>query len=248
MPQGETSPDPGEEMAGSVRNLLRGLDRAALASALPAQEGPAWPYASLVIVTVDHDLSPILLLSDLAEHTKALKADSRVSLLFDGTGGLAQPLTGPRVSVLGRATATGDERIKARFLARHPDAAMYADFRDFNFYRVAVERAHLVGGFGKIRWLSAAELLPEAPPAALVEAEADIVAHMNEDHADAVGLYASKLLKRPGEGWRMTGIDREGIDLRAGGEIARLALPVPVGNATEARKALIALVGKARNA
>ncbi len=235
-------------MAGSVRNLLRGRDRAALASALPAQEGPAWPYASLVIAAVDHDLSPILLLSDLAEHTKALKADPRVSLLFDGTGGLAQPLTGPRVSVLGRAAVTEDERIKARFLARHPDASMYAGFKDFHFYRVAVERAHLVGGFGKIRWLSAAELLPEAPPSALVEAEAGIVAHMNEDHADAVGLYASKLLNRPGEGWRMTGIDREGIDLRAGGEIARLALPVPVSGPEEARKALISLVGQARKA
>ena len=37
-----------------------------------------------------------------------------------------------------------------RFLARHPDAGMYAGFKDFAFYRVAVERAHLVAGFGKI--------------------------------------------------------------------------------------------------
>lgn len=240
-------------MAGSVRNLLRGLDRAALATALPVQAGPGdggagWPYASLVMVAVDHDLSPILLLSDLAEHTRALKADPRVSLLFDGTAGLAQPLTGPRVSVLGRAVATGDERIRARFLARHPDAALYAGFGDFHFYRVAVERAHLVGGFGKIRWLGIGELLPEAPPLALMEAEAGIVAHMNDDHADAVALYAAKLLNRPGEGWRMTGIDREGIDLRAGGEIARLALPVPVGGPEEARRALVSLVGQARKA
>lgn len=235
-------------MAGSVRNLLRGLDRAALASALPTESGATWPYVSLVLVAVDHDLSPILLLSDLAEHSKALKADPRVSLLFDGTAGLAQPLTGPRVSVLGRAAVTEDERIKARFLARHPDAAIYAGFGDFHFYRMAVERAHLVGGFGKIRWLDIGELLPEAPPAALIKAEAGIVAHMNDDHADAVGLYAAKLLNRPGEGWRMTGIDREGIDLRSGGEIARLALPAPVGDAAEARKALIELVGTARKA
>ena len=101
-----------DDMPRIARNLLRRLDRASLASALPGDEGTAWPYASLVLVAVDHDLAPILLLSDLAEHAKAIAADSRVSLLFDGTAGLEQPLTGPRVSLLGRAARTGDERLK----------------------------------------------------------------------------------------------------------------------------------------
>jgi len=210
-----------EDISHSVRELVRSLDRAALATALPGKN-ETWPYASLVLVAVDHDLSPILLMSDLAEHTKAIRADNRVSLLFDGTVGLDQPLTGPRVSLLGRASPTEDERLKRRFLARHPDAEMYAGFGDFRFYRVALERAHLVGGFGKIRWLDAAELMPVPPAAALVEAEAGIVAHMNDDHAAAVDLYAAKLLGLGGTGWRMTGIDGEGIDLRLGGAIARL--------------------------
>src|SRR6266851_6240948 len=98
-----------DDMPRAVRDLVRGLDRAALATALPVQSG-AWPYASLVLVAVDHDLAPILLLSDLAEHTKAIAADSRVSLLFDGTAGFDQPLTGPRVSLLGRAARTDDGR------------------------------------------------------------------------------------------------------------------------------------------
>ena len=86
-----------DDMPRAVRDLVRGFDRAALATALPVESG-AWPYASLVLVAVDHDLSPILLLSDLAEHSKAIAADGRVSLLFDGTHGLDQPLTGPRVT------------------------------------------------------------------------------------------------------------------------------------------------------
>jgi putative heme iron utilization protein len=235
----------------SVRDLVRRLDKAALATVLPqenGQENVSWPYASLVLVAVDHDLSPILLMSDLAEHAKAIAADNRVSLLFDGTAGLDQPLTGPRVTLMGRAEQTGDARLKKRFLARHPDAAMYAGFGDFRFYRVALERAHLVGGFGKIRWLAAAELLPSPPAPALVTSEQDIVAHMNDDHADAVALYAAKLLGLPGEGWRMTGIDGEGIDLRLRGVVARLALPGPVSGPEEARKALVALVAKARAA
>jgi putative heme iron utilization protein len=235
-----------DDMPRMVRNLVRGLDRASLASALPVGGCAAWPYASLVLVAVDHDLAPILLLSNLAEHTKAIAADSRVSLLFDGTTGLDQPLTGPRVSLLGRAERTDDERLKHRFLARHPDAAMYAAFKDFNFYRVAPERAHLVAGFGKIRWLAMAELLPAPPPAALAESEAAIVDHMNADHAAALQLYAGKLLGLPAGDWKMTGIDAEGLDVKSAGRVARLTFETPISDAAEARKLLIALVAKAK--
>ena len=234
-----------DDMPRTVRALLRGLDRASLATFLPA-EPAGWPYASLVLVAVDHDLTPILLLSDLAEHTKAIRADGRVSLLFDGTAGLDQPLTGPRVTVLGRAERTDDERLKRRFLARHPDAALYAGFKDFGFYRVSLERSHLVGGFGKIRWIDRAGLAaPEAE--GLAAAEQGIVGHMNEDHGDAVQLYAEKLIGRTAGGWTMTGIDPEGLDLRRGGETARLDFDAPLGAAGEARKVLVALVARARN-
>jgi putative heme iron utilization protein len=242
------APDMTDDLPRTVRNLLRGLDRASLASALPRDDGAVWPYASLVLVAVDHDLAPILLLSDLAEHTRAIAADSRVSLLFDGTAGLDQPLTGPRVSLLGRAARTDDGRLKRRFLAHHPDAAMYAGFNDFHFYRVAPERAHLVGGFGKIRWFAMAELLPAPPSDALAESETEIVDHMNTDHRDAIQLYAEKLLGLPAGDWKMTSIDAEGIDLKGAGCVARLAFETPIRDAAEARKALIALAAKARAA
>jgi len=235
-----------EDVSRTVRDLLRRLDRASLATALPGEAG-AWPYASLVLAAVDHDLSPILLLSELAEHTRAIAADGRVSLLFDGTAGLDQPLTGPRVTVLGRASRTGDDRLKARFLAHHPDAAMYAGFKDFHFHRVAVERAHLVAGFGRIHWVDGSGLVPPLA-AGLAEAEAGIVRHMNDDHADAVRLYATKLLGRADGDWRMAGIDAEGIDLRKGGEVARLAFDSPLAAGADARRVLVALVGKARAA
>jgi heme iron utilization protein len=235
-------------MARIARDLIRSLDRAVLATALPAEPAATtpWPYASLVLVAADHDLSPILLISRLAEHTRAIGRDERISLLFDGTAGLAQPLTGPRLSVLGRAAPSDDDRLKARFLARHPDAALYASFADFHIYRVAIERAHLVGGFGKIHWIAAAELLSAPPPAALIEAEAGIVAHMNDDHADALDLYATRLLGQTGLGWRMTGIDSEGLDLRREGLVQRVAFDHPIATAEEARKAVISLAARAR--
>jgi putative heme iron utilization protein len=239
--------DPQPDPFRDVRELIRSRDRAALATALPVGEGvPAWPYASLVLVAVDHDLSPLLLLSDLAEHTRAIVRDPRVSLLFDGTGGLAQPLTGPRVTMLGRAAKTDDQRLKRRFLRHHPDAEMYAGFRDFNVYKVSLERTHLVGGFGKIRWIEPGELLALPPLPDLAESEEGIVSHMNDDHGDAVQLYAAALLGQKGEDWAMTGIDREGIDLRQAGETARLTFDTPLQTGGDARGALVGLVKLAR--
>jgi putative heme iron utilization protein len=117
------------------------------------------PYVSLVPVAFDSDGSPLLLLSRLAQHTKNLLADPRVSLLFDGTAGLEEPLTGPRLTVLGSAAPCSDPRALERYLALHSSAATYAGFSDFDLYKVTIGRGHLVAGFGKIRWVEAVELL-----------------------------------------------------------------------------------------
>jgi putative heme iron utilization protein len=117
------------------------------------------PYVSLVLAAFDADGSPLLLLSRLAQHTKNLLADSRVSLLFDGTVGLDDPLTGPRLTVLGTAAVCPDPEALERYLARHPSAAAYAGFSDFDLYKVTVERGHAIAGFGQIRWVEAAALL-----------------------------------------------------------------------------------------
>jgi heme iron utilization protein len=225
----------------TARQLLRGLDRATLATALP---GGA-PYASLVLLATAPDGAPLLLISDLAQHTVNIAAEPRVALLLDGTAGRDEPLTGPRVTLLGRAGRSAEDGLRARFLARHPSAALYAGFADFHLYRVAVERAHLVAGFGRIDWIAAADLLPPGL-AALAASEDEIVRHMNADHNAAVDLYARVLLGRDGDGWQLTGIDAEGADLRRGGEIARLDFAAPVGDAQEARAALAALARQAR--
>ncbi len=228
----------------AARRLLRSLDRAALATALvPARGGG--PYASLVLAATAADGAPLLLVSDLAQHTVNIAAEPGVALLLDGTAGLDEPLTGPRLTVLGRAERSADARLRARFLARHPSAARYAGFADFHLYRVAVARAHLVAGFGRIDWIEAGDLLPPSI-AALAAVEDEIVRHMNEDHAEAVALYAKVLLGRAGDGWHLTGIDAEGIDLRRGGEVARLDFAAPVGDAQQARAALVALARQAR--
>ena len=219
---------------------MRGLDRAVLATTMEGR-----PYASLVLVATAPDGAPLLLISDLAQHTMNIAADPRLSLLFDGTVGRDQPLTGPRVSLLGRAERTADASLLGRFCARHPSAATYATFADFHLYRIAVERAHLVAGFGRIHWIEAPDLLPPDLDT-MASAETDIVQHMNADHADAVQLYAGVLLGRRGDGWAFTGVDAEGADLRCGGEVARLHFSTKVRNAQEIRGELVRLAAEAR--
>jgi putative heme iron utilization protein len=231
---------PAPPAATTARWLLRSLDRASLATSFAGA-----PYVSLVLAATAPDGAPLLLLSDLAQHTVNIAADPRIALLFDGTAGHDEPLTGPRVTLLGRVERSDDARLRGRFLARHPGAALYAGFADFRLYRIAVARAHLIAGFGRIDWIEADALLPPGL-GALAVVEDDIVRHMNDDHADAVALYANRLLGRPGEGWTLTGIDAEGVDLRRGGAIARLAFAAPVGDAAAARAALIGLANEAR--
>jgi putative heme iron utilization protein len=230
------------------RRLMRRQAHAALATSLAGQ-----PYASLVAVACDLDACPLLLLSDLAQHSRNIAADRRVSLLFDGGGpdhppaGLPRdPLAEPRLSLVGEAVRCDDARLLARFIARHPSAAAYAGFGDFRPYRVTIGRGHLVAGFGRISWIEAAELRFGADAQALAAAEAEIVAHMNADHADAVALYAARLARREGTGWCMTGIDPEGIDLRSATDSARLDFAAPVFDPMAARQALVALAAAAR--
>ncbi len=229
--------------AAAARALVRSTPRAALGTLLQVAEGA--PYVSLANVATDHDGAPVLLLSDLADHTFNLAADPRASLLFDGSGEREDPLAGERVTVQGRLSRSDEPRHRRRYLARHPGAAMYADFKDFNFYCMAVERAHLVAGFGRIHWLEASALLVEPAPV-LIARETDIILHMNDEHPDAIDAYAQGLLGLSGDGWRLTGVDPEGCDLRRGHRVARLGFARRVTDAESARAELVRLVGSAR--
>lgn len=238
--------DEGQKAAvRDARHLLRSASFGSLATVMRDADGA--PYASMVAVATDHDGSPILLVSDLADHTKNLKQDRRISLLLIGDNVEEDPMSGARLTLQGSISRSTEEGPRQRYLARHPSAARYADFGDFGFYRIAVERGHLVAGFGKIHWISGDHLTID-PPEALLEAESDIIAHMNDDHADAIELYATRLLHRSQGAWRMTGVDMEGADLRFQDQVARLPFAVAVENSTDVRKELVRLVNKARDA
>ena len=235
---------PASALPADNRLALRRVARACRKAMLASLESEGAPYASLVTVALDHDLAPILLLSGLADHTRNLAADPRASLLFDGTEGHANPQTGPRVTLSGLARRVDDQRLKARFLARHPGAAQYAGFGDFAIWRVEPARAHFVGGFGRAVWFEAPFGLPPAVTGALAAAEAGIVAEINAGHAGLLDLLAHAQCGETGEGWRMVAIDPDGCDLALGERFARLAFPAPP--VAESKAVTDALAGLAR--
>ena len=144
--------------AEEAKRLLMTVGKASLATLHPKS---CRPYSSLVLICPDAAGYPVMMLSDLADHVKNIQADGAASLMLDGTDG--ESLAGPRVSVEGEIQKiTAEDEItalKSAFVARHPEAQIYADFTDFNLYRMQANRFHLIAGFGRIHWLDADEVL-----------------------------------------------------------------------------------------
>lgn len=227
-----------------ARDIIRRSLTASLAT-LEADAGA--PAVSLIAVGTDIYANPLCLISNLALHTRNITADNRAAILFDGTSNHENPLEGGRVSVKGRLVRLDDDLVSARYLRRHEDAHTYVGFPDFHFYRLNVERAYFVGGFGKIYTIEANELiLDEAQANKLASAEADIIEHMNSDHSDAIQNYARHAGAEDGESWSMTGIDPEGFDLRARGLGVRVPFDKPILSAQDARVALVELAKQAK--
>jgi putative heme iron utilization protein len=216
-----------------------------------AIEPEGYPYGSFVTVAFDNG-NPVLLISALAEHTKNLERDPRASLLV-AEGGAADPLANGRVTIIGKCTRVEGDGGSARaaFFAAHPNSTYYADFRDFGFWKLQVEDVRYIGGYGRMSWV-AKDDWRAAEPDPLGASAAGVIAHMNNDHADAMVLYC-KAFSRATDitSASMTGIDRYGFEMSAmtskGPRPVRLAFGTPITTQEEARVALISMLKDARS-
>lgn len=240
-----------ETDAEAIR-LARTLVRTARYGALAVLDPDTGaPLASRVAAATDIDGTPVILISGLSDHTRALLADPRCSLLV-GEPGKGDPLAHPRISLHCRAArlergTPEHARASARYLSRHPKAALYAGFPDFAFFRLDVGRASLNGGFGKAYLLAGDELRSTySVNEELAGAEAAALAHMNSDHGDAVDVYARAFAKARDTGWKLTGIDAEGIDIARGDDSRRVFFDAPVEKAADLRKVLATLAATGR--
>lgn len=222
----------------TVRCLLRAARSGTLASSAAGQ-----PFASLVTPACAPDLSLLLFLSDLSEHTRHLRADPRCSVLVCGPATEANPQTAPRVTITGLAETTDDPALKARFLAVHPYASLYAEFADFCLWRIKPLNALFVGGFARAVRLRSADLTPDPDAvAAIAAAESGIIAHCNEDHPAALAAIAGE----PGD-WRMVAADVDGCDLARDERVIRIPWAAPVLSAADIRSELVRMVRRARS-
>jgi putative heme iron utilization protein len=230
-----------EAPAWAARKLLRAARVATLASVAEGQ-----PFASLVTPACAPDLAVLLFLSDLSEHTRHLRAEPRCAVLVAGAADGKNPQTAARVTVTGLAEQIEDAALKARWLAVHPYAALYAGFADFHLWRVVPKAALFVGGFARATRLRQADLTPDADAvAALAAAEADIVAHCNTDHAEAMTTLAHAA-GGAGDGFRMVAADVDGCFLARDEDVVRVPWSAPVADAHAVRAELIRALRAAR--
>jgi heme oxygenase (biliverdin-IX-beta and delta-forming) len=200
---------------------------------------PGYPFGSVTPYCVDRDCQPIVYISTIAQHTRNIIANPKVSLTVVEANGESDD-----VQARGRLTLLADARpveranteIRDRYLRYFPSAVQYDGTHDFGFYRLELVRARFIGGFGQIFWLTREELCMKNPFS--FQDEARIVQHMNTDHASALahisGVGSADQLT-------MTGIDAEGFDAIQSGKKRRFTFDRPVRTMEEARQTLISM-------
>jgi len=230
------------ELGREARLFVREHQNGVLSTLSKRLDG--FPFGSVSPYVLDHDGNPVILISTLAEHTKNIDADPRVSLIVHPC--VEDMQAAGRVTLVGRAGRLPDkEAFGVRYLRYLPQAEGYFGMHDFHFYRIVVEDVRFIGGFGKIHWIRPERYAP--PPAiALAAAEDDILAHMNADHAHNLREYCRHVHRVGVLDATMIGIDCDGFDVRADGHVLRFTFPQAVFDAEAARAALVELARQAR--
>lgn len=180
------------------------------------------PYVSFCAITSDYQGHIIFLLSNLADHTQNIAKNNKVSLLCEQASHLSNPQAGPRVTLVGKIEKIDDPDVCAIFVQTHPSAKMYAQFGDFNFYRLKVQKAHFVGGFGKAVWLDEKDYLGDsAASLTFSKKQIELITTLNREFVQFAPVCATKLLKQRGKNWQVLRVDGDGVDLRLASKTVR---------------------------
>jgi heme iron utilization protein len=225
------------EKAVAARQLLNHQSVGVLSTQSVDVEG--YPFGSIAPYVLDYSGQPVMLISEIAQHTRNIKQNNKVSLtVFERYAD--DPQAGGRLTWIGDAELVdpAEAEIRQRYLRYFPSAQAYFETHDFSFYRIQLLRARFIGGFGQIYWVEAEAMLLKNP---FRIAEARIIEHMNEDHERALRRYCHVLKGVEVQTVVMTGIDSEGFDLLADGRKLRVDFEVPIKTVEEARATLAKL-------
>lgn len=204
---------------------------------------PGYPFGSLTPYVPSHAGEPLILISTLAQHTRNILEDARISLMvYDGQNPDVQAAA--RLTWVGEAIKVDadDTGARERYMRYFPDAAGYFEAHDFDLYRLSLKRARFIGGFGRIYWVEPGEMVHANPFAGT---EVSIVTHMNEDHAHNLLAYCRAFQGVGAERAVMLGIDAEGFDVLADERVLRFTFEAPIATPEEARAALVKMARRA---
>ena len=240
--------------APTARARVRQGRSGTLATLSTAEGIEGHPFGSVVPYATDRQGRPILLLSRIAEHTRNLLADPRASLLVRDEQAAGDPQASWRMTLVGRAARLPrdeeeHEEIRARYLEVVPGARAYEAAHDFDFWRLVPARIRWIEGFGKIRWADLDAYGAQPGAEAMAEAGPGILAHMNDDHEDALGTLCEAFRGFRPAGVRMVAIDPGGFLVRTRDpeRTEFFSFPVEI-EAADTREAMIRMLGEARAA
>jgi len=208
--------------AHEVRRMLRAHRYGTLSTLSKKLDG--FPFGSITPYLVDHDGSLLIFISALAEHTKNIQHDPRVSLITHNQ-------RDPQIQTQGRVTVVGNalpeparEQAGLRYLRYFPEARIYFEMQDFSFYRISPVAIRYIGGFGKIHWadlenytFSQAEAYAKHEEELLAETNSLQQAVLQDLLRQRHGIDATDVLA--------IGYDCDGLDVRCEGQIWRLDFP-----------------------
>jgi putative heme iron utilization protein len=240
---------PGDEV-----RALYGRERNAMLCTL-SKKIDGWPFGSLTPYAVAATGEPIILISEIAEHTRNLREDARASLLVQDSQAADDPQAGARVTLMGYAIPVPPafvEDARRRYLDLFPGSASYFEIHDFTLFQIKINRVRFIGGFGEIHWLDGGEVTtpadsksdPLAPHAEM------ICNHMNEDHQEALRLYATAFAQTEADAAQMIHVDSQGFDMvainAARHKALRIAFSRAVTTTDEVRAEMVEMVRRAR--
>lgn len=226
------------QVAAAARNLMLSEYQGVLST--HSLDAPGYPFGSVAPYCLDRKGRPMILISAIAQHTKNINANPKVSLIVMERDADDSQEHG-RVTYLGEARPLPpeDEDAPSRYYRFFPEARDYHKTHDFDFYRLELHRARFIGGFGRIHWVERDDFLRDNPFDG--EAETRAIEHMNKDHGDALKRYCrwGDIPLNDAAAPVMAGIDGEGFHLRLGKRLHRLGFDEPVATMPALRQKLM---------
>lgn len=205
------------QLVNTAKKLFHEMNSGVLSTISVDEVG--YPFGSITPFSLTHDGSPVILISDLAQHTKNLKEDSKCSLtVYKQKSGNQQ--TSARVTLLADAKVISNEEremIAAKYLAIFPEAKRYFEAHAFEFYKLVPRRIRFILGFGEIHWLEVADWQSETPK--WRDEEIQIINHMNSDHEDALVNMASHFFEIKTDKVELVSLYNEGYYIKIDSDI-----------------------------